>query len=107
MGIIVVVFSEVCFGSVTYGVESILAALYCARYGFNSICDTAKAHFGKNYNNNELHQTQEPTDATDLKVDTRQESHGELPTKEIPNHAQSLKNTSKENPGRPRIRRKM
>ena len=36
----------------TVFVLSILAALYCARYGFNSICETAKNHFGKDHNNN-------------------------------------------------------
>ena len=45
----------------TVFVLSILAALYCARYGFNSICDTAKAHFGKNYNNNERDWQQPPS----------------------------------------------
>ena len=45
----------------TVFVLSILAALYCARYGFNSICDTAKAHFGKNYNNNEGNWQQPPS----------------------------------------------
>ena len=45
----------------TVFVLAILAALYCARYGFNSICDTAKAHFGKSYNNNERDWQQPPS----------------------------------------------
>ena len=40
---------------------AILAALYCVRYGFNSICDTAKTHFGKDYNDNVANWQQPPS----------------------------------------------
>ena len=38
-----------------------LAALYCVRYGFNYICNTAKTHFGKDYNDNIAKWSQPPS----------------------------------------------
>ena len=42
-------------------VLAILAALYCIRYGFNSICYTARIHFGKDHNDNVSQWPQPPS----------------------------------------------